>query len=225
MSDKKYSGLYTVLSAVFVSAMLISNIIGVKQIEAAGFLRFSGGVLVFPITYMLSDIFSEVYGYKTSRNISWITFLTTFFMVIIFQLAIILPCPVRQAEWNEAFKLTLSSTPRICAAGLAAFQIGDWVNDAVFQKMRSLHGGRFFSLRAVVSSVAGETVDSSLFAVTGFIGTMPLSALPQMIVTMTAMKLLYEIIFLPVTILAVKKIRRYEGPEAYSPAASYGLFG
>ncbi|MDR1325295.1 MAG: queuosine precursor transporter [Treponema sp.] len=222
MNTKRFSGLYVVLCAVFVSTTLVSNIVAAKQVELTPFLRYTGGILVFPIVYILSDIFSEVYGYQVSRRIAWLTFALNLFMVIVFELAILLPFPLWYTA-HDAFAVTLGSSPRIVCAGLFAFQIGDWLNDVIFQKMRSACHERFFCARAILSSVVGEVADSTVFTVIAFIGSMPLTALSQMVLTGVLLKCVYEIVFIPVTMALVKKIKRYEG--VFKPASSYSIFG
>jgi uncharacterized PurR-regulated membrane protein YhhQ (DUF165 family) len=108
---------------------------------------------------------------------------------------------------------------------MAAFQIGDWFNDIIFQKLRARHGEKDFWIRAITSSVVGEAIDSSIFFSVAFIGTMPLSALPTMVLLGVITKVFYEIFLLPLTLLIVRNLRAYEGGDIYQPAKSMGIFG
>jgi uncharacterized integral membrane protein (TIGR00697 family) len=146
------------------------------------------------------------------------------FMVIAFQIAIVLPYP----EWwhnQEAMAAVLGSTPRILIASMAAFQIGDWFNDIIFQKLRIRHGEKSFWIRAIASSAAGEAIDSSIFFSVAFIGTMPISALPTMVLLGVITKVFYEVFLLPLTLFIVRKLRVYEGGAVYQPARGLGIFG
>jgi uncharacterized integral membrane protein (TIGR00697 family) len=130
-------------------------------------------------------------------------------MVMIFNLTILLPHP-SWWENNGAFALILGSVPRILAASLVAFQAGDWLNDIIFQKMKGKHGDRLFWLRAIVSSILGEVIDSGLFFVIALIGTMPISALPIFVLSGVAVKCCYEVVVLPLTTLLVVVVKKHE---------------
>jgi uncharacterized integral membrane protein (TIGR00697 family) len=208
MKKNFYSGLYVLLSIIYVTALNTANIVAVKQIQI-GTLLVTAGQLVFPIIYIISDIFSEVYGYKESRRVAWIAFGMNIFMVLAFNLTIILPYP-SWWENNGAFSLILGSVPRIVSASLIAFQAGDWLNDIIFQKMKGKHGDRLFWLRAIVSSICGEAVDSCLFFAIALIGTMPISALPIFVASGVSIKCFYELLVLPLTSQLVVVIKRKE---------------
>jgi uncharacterized integral membrane protein (TIGR00697 family) len=188
--------------------MLVSNIVAVKLVSL-GSLIVPAAVFVFPITYILSDVFSEVYGYRASRITAWYAFSANLLMVLIFKLVIILPgAPFWGAENQKALEMTLDGTWRILIASLAAYMIGDFVNDVIFQKMKEKQGGKRFGMRALVSSVVGEGLDSFIFITIAFWGTDFFSWIA--ILSQWCVKILYEIIILPFTVLAVKKIKKME---------------
>jgi uncharacterized integral membrane protein (TIGR00697 family) len=188
--------------------MLVSNIIAVKLVSL-GPLIVPAAVFVFPITYILSDVFSEVYGYKISRITAWYAFGANLLMVLIFKLVIVLPgAPFWGEENQKALEMILDGTWRILIASLTAYMIGDFVNDVIFQKMKEKQGDKKFGLRAFVSSVAGEGLDSVIFIAIAFGGTDFFSWIA--IVSQWGVKVLYEVIILPVTILVVKKIKKME---------------
>jgi len=200
-----YSSLFTKLCVLFITAMLVSNIIAVKLISI-GPLIVPAAVLVFPIVYILSDVFSEVYGYGISRKTAWYAFGANLFMVLIFKLVIIFPgAPFWGEENQKALSMVLDGTWRILIASLTAYMIGDFVNDVIFQKMKEKQGEKKFGIRAVVSSVVGEGLDSLIFITIAFAGTEFFSWIA--IVSQWGVKILYEIILLPVTIFVVKKIK------------------
>ena len=211
MKKERISFLQVCLTIVFVTAMLISNVITAKQVLLPGGITMTGAVFIFPITYILSDVFSEVYGYKWSRVTCYFAFAMNLFMVIVFSLVIQTPAP---AYWTnqEAFATVLGSTPRVMGASLLAYVIGDFVNDRVFRKMKEKHSDELkgFGWRAIISSFFGELCDSLVFLPIAFIGQMPLETLATMTVCQVLIKTGYEIIILPLTTLVAKKASVYE---------------
>lgn len=211
MKKERISFLQVCLTIVFITAMLISNVITAKQVLLPGGITMTGAVFIFPITYILSDVFSEVYGYKWSRITCYFAFSMNLFMVIVFGLVILTPAP---SYWTnqEAFATVLGSTPRVMGASLLAYVIGDFVNDRVFRKMKEKHSNELkgFGVRAIVSSFFGELCDSLVFLPIAFIGLMPLETLATMIVCQVHIKTGYEIVILPLTTLVAKKAKKYE---------------
>jgi len=208
---KKVSVLQLVLTVLFVVSLLISNVITGKQVQLPFNIVMTGAVFIFPVTYILSDVFSEVYGYKWSRFTRYLGFVFNLFMVLIFTLVINTPYPDYWVN-QEAFQTVLGNTPKILFASLLAYLIGDLINDKVFKKLKEkykdTHKG--FSTRAIISSLCGEVVDSAIFLPIAFIGTMPAKTLLIMAITQVSIKVLYEIMILPVTNIIVKKVSKYE---------------
>jgi uncharacterized integral membrane protein (TIGR00697 family) len=219
---KKISWIFFVLGVAMVTALNVSNILAVKQIEI-GFLHITAGQLVFPIVYVISDIVSEVYGYRASRRLSWMSFAMNLFMVIFFKIAIISPFP----QWwgfQDSFSAILGNTPRVLLASFLAMQFGNWLNDIVFQKMKNRCGDKRFSERAIVSSVVGEFFDSAIFFSVALIGNLPLIQLPSFVLGGVGFKIAYELLVLPVTKRIVTKIKKMD-PDAYEAPVSYSIFG
>lgn len=211
MKKERISFLQVCLTIVFVTAMLISNVITAKQVLLPGGITMTGAVFIFPITYILSDVFSEVYGYKWSRITCYFAFSMNLFMVIVFSLVIQTPAP---SYWTnqEAFATVLGSTPRVMGASLLAYVIGDFVNDRVFRKMKAKHSDELkgFGWRAIISSFFGELCDSLVFLPIAFLGQMPLKTLATMTVCQVLIKTGYEVVILPLTTLVAKKANKYE---------------
>lgn len=208
---KKISFLQLILTIVFVVSLLISNIITAKQVLLPFNITMTGAVFIFPITYILSDLFSEVYGYKWSRITCYIAFACNLFMVIIFALVINTPAP---SYWGNqaAFEAVLGSTPRTLIASLLALLLGDLVNDKVFRRMKQNHLNEIkgFGFRAILSSLMGELVDSLVFLPIAFLGEMPIETLAVMTVLQVLIKTSYEVVILPITTLVVKKVGKVE---------------
>ena len=210
-NKRKVSELQLYLTLLFVVSLLISNIITAKQVLLPFGITMTGAVFIFPVTYILSDLFSEVYGYRWSRITCYLGFAANLFMVLIFSAVIATPAP---SYWKnqEAFQTVLGSTPRVLFASLLAFVLGDLVNDKVFKKMKEKHPDsiRGFGWRAILSSVCGELVDSLVFLPIAFIGQMPVTTLLVMTFMQVIIKTGYEIIILPVTRVVVKQVSKYE---------------
>lgn len=208
---KKVSVLQLLLTLLFVVSLLISNIITGKQVLLPFGIVMTGAVFIFPITYILSDVFSEVYGYKWSRFTCYLGFIFNLFMVLIFTFVINTPFPDYWAN-QEAFQTVLGNTPKILFASLLAYFIGDLINDKVFRKLKEKHKDthKGFSTRAIISSLCGEVVDSAIFLPIAFIGTMPVKTLLIMAITQVSIKVLYEIMILPITNIIVRRVSKYE---------------
>ena len=211
MKKIKISFVQCVLTVVFVTAILISNVITAKQVLLPFGITMTGAVFIFPLTYILSDVFSEVYGYTWSRVTCYFAFSMNLFMVIVFMLVIRTPAPDYWTN-QEAFATVLGSTPRVMGASLLAYVVGDFVNDQIFRKMKKRHATELkgFGWRAIVSSLFGELCDSLVFLPLAFLGQMPVRTLAIMTVCQVSIKTAYEIVILPITTLVVKKVRRYE---------------
>lgn len=216
------SNLYVFLSVVFTTCLLLSNILAAKLI-AIGPWSVTAGVLLFPISYIVNDIIVEVYGFRMARKIIWIGFAMNIFMVLVFQIAIIMPSP----DWFDrggAFTTTLSSTPRLVCAGLIAYLMGSWANAAVISKLKTLSkNGSKFATRAILSTLIGESIDTSIFVPIAFLGKVSVLHLVQIIMIQVILKTSYECVILPLTIILVKKIKAYENLNTFDDGITYWL--
>lgn len=211
---KTISKTQLVLTVLSVTSLLVANIISAKQFLLPFGITMTGAVIVFPITYIISDLFSEVYGYKWSRFTCYLGFAMNLFMVLAFQIAIATPAPDYWMN-QEAFQTVLGNTPRILIASLTAYVVGDFVNDKVFQKMKQKSEGmKGFAWRAVLSSLCGEVTDSLIFIPLAFIGQMPTETLIVMGLTQVTLKVLYEIAIVPLTTFLTKKVAAAESRAA-----------
>lgn len=217
------SNLFMLLGITFCACLLISNVCAFKLISL-GPIVITSGVLLFPITYIINDLIAEVYGYQKVKKVIWAGFAMNILMVAYFQLAIALPYPPF-FNGQESFQTVLSSTWRILVASLAAYLVGSFMNAAVLSKMKVKTQGRFFMVRAVVSTLVGEFFDSVLFVVIAFAFTYDLRTIITMVLTQTAVKTLYELLISPVTSIIVKKVKAYEDTDVYDTSESYNPFG
>jgi len=211
MKNKKISVLQMLLTMLFVICLVISNIITGKQVQLPFNIVMTAAVVIFPITYILSDVFSEVYGYKWSRFTCYLGFAANLLAVSVFSIVIATPAP---DYWTNqaAFEAVLGNTPRVLGASLLAFLLGDLVNDRVFRAFKEKHPNdhKGFGFRAILSSFCGELVDSMIFLPLAFLGQMPVATLATMMVCQVSIKVAYEIIILPVTHKIVKAVSKYE---------------
>ena len=216
LGGKNVTTIQLILTVLAVTALLISNVITSKQVLLPFNITMTGAVFIFPITYILSDLFSEVYGYKYSRFVCYLSFVMNTLMVIMFSLVIVTPAP---GYWTgqDAFQTVLGSTPRVLLASSLAFVVGGWADDYTFLKMKEKYPNstKGFGVRAIASSVIGELVDSLIFLPIAFIGLMPLQTLVVMTITQVFIKTGYEIIILPITKKVVKWVKKIEGDVDY----------
>jgi uncharacterized integral membrane protein (TIGR00697 family) len=204
----KISRLQLVLTVLSVSCLLISNIAVSKQMLLPFGIVMTCSNLVFPLTYVLSDVFSEVYGYKWSRFTCYLGFGMNLLMALVLQLSIVLPYP---AYWeNQAqFKTIFGTSFRVLIASFSAFIVGDFINDKVFEVMKKKSKNKFF-LRAILSSVVGQVTDSVIFCSVAFIGVMSINDMLMLLAAEIMLKTAYEILILPITNIVVKKVSKYE---------------
>lgn len=208
---KMVSELQLGLTLLFVVALVVSNIITSKQVLLPFNITMTGAVFIFPITYILSDLVSEVYGYRWSRLTCYFGFAANLFAALVFSAVIQSPAP---SYWQnqEAFQTVLGSTPRVLVASLLAFVIGDFVNDQIFARMKRKYPDSIkgFGARAIFSSLMGELVDSLVFLPLAFWGLMPVQTLVIMTLSQVVIKTGYELVILPFTTIAVKLVSLYE---------------
>ena len=213
---------FLVMGIVFCVCLICSNLLEVKMVSLGG-ITATAGLIVFPISYIINDCIAEVWGYRKARLIIWMGFLMNLLAVLFIQLAIVLPSAPFW-EGQSAFEATFSSTPRILLASFIAFLAGSFLNAYVMSKMKISSGGKHFSLRAIASTIVGESADSLLFFPIAFGGVVPVKELIVLIVTQACLKTAYEIIILPVTIRVVRLVKRIDGSDVYDRQVSYNIF-
>ncbi|MCM1076496.1 MAG: queuosine precursor transporter [Bacteroides sp.] len=220
MGKVKISVTFMLLAVTFCVCLIVSNLMEIKTVDL-GPLTITAGVIVFPISYILNDCIVEVYGFSKARLVIWLGFGMNLLVSLLLQLGILLP---GADSWTgqEAMVTIFGAVPRIFTASFIAFLCGSMVNAYVMSRMKVASEGRKFSLRAIVSSLWGEGVDSLIFFPIAFGGVLAWSEIAMLILTQTFLKTLYEILILPVTLRAVRFLRDQEGGDVTdSPAMSY----
>ena len=213
---------FMLMGIFFVVCLIVSNFLEAKIIQL-GPVTATAGMLVFPISYIINDCISEVWGYKKARLVIWSGFAMNFIVVGIAQIAVFLPAA---PFWDggDSFNFVFGMTPRIVFASLCAFLVGSFLNAYVMSKMKIMSKGRNFSLRAIVSTLAGESADSIIFFPIAFGGLIPNEALLIMVGTQALLKSVYEIIVVPVTIRVVKYVKKIDGSDVYDADVSFNPF-
>ena len=196
------------LGILFNVCLITANLLETKVISVCG-LTVTAGLLVFPISYIINDCITEVWGFRKARLIIWTGFAMNSFVVTLGLVAVALP-PAPFWEGEEHFNFVFGMAPRIVVASLAAFLVGSFLNAYVMSRMKLRSGERHFSVRAIVSTVAGETADSLLFFPIAFGGVIAWRELAGMMVLQIVLKSMYEVVILPVTVRVVRFIKRNE---------------
>ena len=210
-----------VMDILFSVCLVLSNILAVKQFDIWGF-PSTAGLIIFPVSYIINDCIAEVWGFKKARFIIWVAFAVNFFAILLFQISIALP-PADYWQMQEAYSSVLAQTPRIALASLMAFLCGSFLNAYVMSKMKIMHRGKHFGLRAIASTIVGELADTFIFTTVGFLFVIPLQAVVMIILTETVLKTLFEIIILPLTTKVVRQVKEREGVDVYDDNISYNV--
>jgi uncharacterized integral membrane protein (TIGR00697 family) len=208
-----YSLSFVVVVALFITALITANITAVKLLGVFG-LVLPAGVLVFPVSYICGDVLTEVYGYGVARRVIWLGFFCNLLAVVAIYLGGILPAaPFWQDQ--QAYETILGYTPRLLVASFMAYLIGEFANSYVLAKMKVAMNGRWLWSRTIGSTLVGQALDSLVFIVLAFVGTIPLWAMISAIVAQWLVKSVYEALATPLTYLVVNRLKRTEGIDVY----------
>jgi queuosine precursor transporter len=208
-----YSNTFVVLVALFVTALITANITAVKLIGVLG-LVLPAAVVVFPISYICGDVLTEVYGYRAARRVIWLGFLCNLLAVAAIYLGGILPAaPFWQDQ--EAYEIILGYTPRLLGASFLAYLVGEFANSYVLARMKVATDGRWLWSRTIGSTLVGQGLDSLVFILLAFAGTIPLRAMISAIVGQWLVKSAYEVLATPLTYAVVNRLKRTEGIDVY----------
>ena len=216
MTDR-LSWRFVAIAAFFVTALVVSNVIAVKLVEVSGRV-FPAGLVVFPLSYLLGDVLTEVYGFRAARAVIWLGFACNLMAVLAIQAAMALPAAPFFGD-DEAYDQILGTTWRLFLASLAAYLVGELVNSAVLARMKVATGGRYLWARTIGSTVVGEGLDSAIFVTLAFAGTG--APLVDPILTTWAIKVAYETAATPLTYALVNTLKRREGVDVFDRDTSF----
>ena len=210
------------LTTAFVVILLVSNLVA-QKVCVIGPFAVSGAVLLFPITYIFGDIFTEVYGFAASRRAIWLGFFGTSLLYGMGAIVIALP-PAPGWPNQQAFATVFGFIPRILAASLVAFWAGEFANSYTMAKLKLLTNGQKLWTRTIGSTVVGQAVDTVLVIVLTFAGVVPIRTLVSMIVTGYALKVGYEVLATPLTYLVVNRLKVTEQADAFDRHKNFNPF-
>lgn len=216
------SVLFMLFSILFCVCLIAANVLETKQI-AVGPISLTGGLIVFPISYIINDCVCEVWGFRKARLLIWVGFVMNFFFVAMGAICDLIP---GADYWNndEGFHAIFGLAPRIALASFVAFVVGSFVNAYVMSRMKIRDGGKRFSARAILSTIAGETCDSVIFFPLALAGVVPASELPWLMLWQVILKTAYEVVALPLTMRVVKVLKQYEGEDVYDTDVNYSIW-
>lgn len=204
-----------VVTALFVTLYLVSNIMAVKVIGIAGLFYFDAGTITFPFAYMLGDVLTEIWGYHTSKKVIWLTFLCNIILVVCTQIGVWLPSLEYLDNTAEAYDTVFTYVPRIVIGSLAGFLCGELSNAWFMERIKIKTRGRWLWLRTIGSSAIGYVFDTLPFVLIAFLGVVTTHDLLLMMAFQYCSKLLIEAVFgTPMAYAVIHFIRRYLQKEA-----------
>lgn len=221
----RYSHWFLLVTSIFITCLITSNIIAVKLVNIFG-LILPAGILIFPISYIFGDVLTEVYGYRQARQVIWLGFFCNLIAVVAIWLGQILP---GASFWDgqAAYERILGYTPRLLGASFLAYLVGEFANSFVLAKMKIATNGRWLWARTIGSTLVGQGLDSLVFMTLAFIGTIPLTVLAGAIVAQWLSKSVYEAIITPLTYVLVNFLKKREGLDVFDTDTRFNplLFG
>ncbi len=212
-NNTRHSNSFLVIVALFITSLITANIISVKLITIFGMI-LPAGIIVFPISYIIGDVLTEVYGYAQTRKVIWVGFFCNLILVLALWIGQVLP-PAPFWEGQVAYERILGYAPRLLGASFLAYLVGEFLNAYVLAKMKIATKGRWLWTRTIGSTLVGQGLDSLVFITLAFAGTMPPKTLALAIVTQWIAKSAYEALATPLTYLSINFLKRREGLDVY----------
>ena len=208
-----YSRRFVLLVALFVTCLIAANITAVKLIAVFGLL-LPAAIVIFPVSYILGDVLTEVYGYRQARRVIWLGFVCNLIVVATIWIGGVLPA-ADFWDGQAAYERILGLTPRILLASFLAYLVGEFANAFVLAKMKLATQGRWLWARTIGSTLVGQGLDSLIFITLVFADTVPTAELLRMVVTQWLVKSAYEALATPVTYAVVGHLKRSDGVDVY----------
>lgn len=199
--------------AIFITSLLTANIIAVKLIDVFGFV-LPAAIIIFPISYIVGDVLTEVYGYSWARRVIWLGFLCNLYMVLAIWVGQILPA-VGFWEGQLSYEQILGYTPRLLLASFAGYLVGEFSNSYILARMKIATKGRWLWTRTIGSTLIGQGLDSIVFITIAFLGTIPTGDILTTIIAQWLFKSAYEALATPITYLVINKLKQVENIDTY----------
>jgi len=218
-SKKTAFAFLPVLTGLFTATLLIANVLNCKVIRV-GPLPFAGGLIIFPFVALFGDVLTEVYGYAESRKVIWTGLGSLVLFVIMIEICGALPA---DSLWTHqgAYDVILGAVPRIVAASLTAYFVGEFTNSYVLAKCKIRTHGSLMFLRFVLSTLVGQFIDSATFVTVAFAGRMPPREMVEVAFTGWAIMVVWEIAALPLTLPLVRALKRREGVDYFDVGTNF----
>ncbi|WP_136161800.1 queuosine precursor transporter [Sphingomonas flavalba] len=209
--------------AAFVAILLLSNVIGAAKVASVGGFLFGAGILFFPLSYVIGDVMTEVYGYARARRCIWAGFGAMLFMALMSWVVVSLP-PAEGWDGQSAYEAVFGQVPRIVFASIAAFWAGEFVNSFVLARMKIMTGGRMLWARTIGSTIFGQGVDSLIFYPLAFLGVWETHQVFVVLATNWALKVGWEAALTPVTYIVVGWLKKREGVDVFDEGTEFTPF-
>ena len=200
---------FIVVTTLFATLYVVSNVMAVKVISIFGLFYFDAGTITFPFAYMLGDVLTEIWGYKTAKKVIWATFLCNILMVLSTQLGVYLPSPDYLDATAQAYNTMFTYVPRIVIASLVGFLLGELSNAWLMDRIKRMMHGKHLWVRTIGSSAVAYLFDSLPFVIIAFVGVVSTKDLCLMIAFQYVVKLLIEVLFgTPMAYAAIRHIKK-----------------
>ncbi|APR52284.1 VUT family protein [Sphingomonas koreensis] len=214
---------YDFVMAAFCVVLVLSNVVGAAKVATLGGLTFGAGILFFPLSYVLGDVLTEIYGYARARRVIWAGFGATVFAAIMCWVIVIMP-PAPGWEGQEVYEAAFGQVWRIVGASVIAFWAGEFVNSYVLARMKILTAGKHLWSRTIGSTVFGQGVDSLIFYPLAFLGVWTTEQVVTVMLTNWGLKVLWEVVLTPVTYAVVGFLKRREGVDVFDEGTDFTPF-
>lgn len=214
---------YDFVMAAFCVVLVLSNVVGAAKVATLGGLTFGAGILFFPLSYVLGDVLTEIYGYARARRVIWAGFGATVFAAIMCWVIVIMP-PAPGWKGQEVYEAAFGQVWRIVGASVIAFWAGEFVNSYVLARMKILTAGKHLWSRTIGSTVFGQGVDSLIFYPLAFIGVWTTEQVVTVMLTNWGLKVLWEVVLTPVTYAVVGFLKRREGVDVFDEGTDFTPF-
>lgn len=215
---------YDALTVLAATTAVCVNMLALKVTRIGG-LTFGGAVVFFPITYILGDVLTEVYGFRRARRVIWMSFAAQLYAAVMSWAVLNMPPAPEKLEIQRHYEAVFSATPRIFAASLTAFVVGDFVNAIILARRKVIDQGRQFWKRAILSTIFGQAADSIIFYPLAFAGIWSWDLILRIMVTHYTLKVLIEVLGVPLITRIVVFLKHAEGVDHYDRETKFNPFG
>ena len=222
-SARRHFRYFDYVMAAFVAILLLSNLIGASKLASLGGYTFGAGILFFPVSYVIGDVLTEVYGYANARRCVWMGFAAMAFMAFMSWAVVTMPA-ADGWDGQAAYESVFGSTWRIVAASMIAFWAGEFVNSFVLAKMKILTQGKHLWSRTIGSTFFGQAIDSAIFYPIAFLGIWSNEQVLTVMVTNWLLKVVWEALLTPVTYAVVGWLKAREGVDVFDSGTDFSPF-